>query len=134
MKNLITLAYLFAGLVNLAPVIGLAGRPSLEALYGASIPDPTLLLLMQHRAVLFGLIGSLMVLAAFRVTLRPTAAAMGGISMAAFLVLFMMADPAPAALQGLFWIDLAALVLLLVAVALGRRTVLQSAAASGTPK
>jgi len=131
MRILVTTAYVLVGLVNLAPVIGLAGRPSLEALYGASIPDPTLLLLMQHRAVLFGLIGGAMILAAFREALRPITAALGGISMAAFLILFLLAEPAPAALQSLFWIDLGALFLLLLAVALGWRAALPSVAPSG---
>ncbi len=52
------LAFATAGLLALA-----AGRRRLEALYGVDIEDPNLLLAMRHRAVLFGLLGGLLLAA-----------------------------------------------------------------------
>ena len=65
MGALVTTLYLVAALINLAPVSGVFGAARLEALYGLPFADPNLLVLMRHRAVLFGIVGVLLAVAAF---------------------------------------------------------------------
>jgi hypothetical protein len=47
-----------AGLVHLLPAAGLLGARALERLYGVAIDDADLLLMLRHRALLFGLLGA----------------------------------------------------------------------------
>ena len=60
MRALIALCFVVAGLINLAPIIGLRGADTLYRLYGVRTASGDLSLLLQHRAVLFGIIGSLL--------------------------------------------------------------------------
>ena len=87
MRYLWILSILFAALINLAPVIGAASPERMSALYGVALDDPNLEILMRHRAVLFGLVGGLLFVAAFRPSLRTTAYAAGFASMVSFLVI-----------------------------------------------
>ncbi len=69
----------------LLPVSGIVGKTSLEKLYGVSIADPNLLIAMQHRALLFGLLGVLFVVAMFKVDLRLLAMCFGLVSTVGFI-------------------------------------------------
>lgn len=76
-----------AGLIHLLPLGGVLGAQRLAALYGLSFEEPNLLLLMRSRAVLFGLLGALVVYAAFRPALQPLALFAGLVSVLSFLAL-----------------------------------------------
>lgn len=80
-------ALLVAGIIHLLPLSGVLGPGRLEVLYGATFNDPTTLLLMRHRAVLFGLLGCFLVYAALRPGLRTIAFVLGFISVLSFIVL-----------------------------------------------
>ena len=45
----------------------------MQGLYGIPIDEPNLAILMRHRAVLFGLLGVFMLIAAFRPLYQPLA-------------------------------------------------------------
>lgn len=81
------MALLAVGLVHLLPVSGVLGAGRLNALYGVDSADPNLLLLLRHRAVLFGLIGGGLIMAAFVPDLRIFAALVALISMLSFIAL-----------------------------------------------
>jgi hypothetical protein len=68
-------------------VLGVLGVARLEALYGVVIQDPNLAILMRHRAVLFGIVGGLLALAAFYPPARPLAIPAGLVSMLAFVAI-----------------------------------------------
>ncbi len=60
MKYVSIVALLMAGLIHLLPVSGVMGAAALTRLYGVEVPDPNLSILLQHRALLFGLLALLM--------------------------------------------------------------------------
>jgi hypothetical protein len=73
MRVLSTVLILLASLVNLAPVTGALSAERMQALYGVALPDENLVILMRHRAILFGIVGGLLAVAAFHPPLRPAA-------------------------------------------------------------
>ena len=113
MKILINALFLIAAFVNLAPVSGVLSADMLESLYGVAIEDPNLVILMRHRAVLFGIVGVLLVACVFRPALRPIGLAVGLTSMLAFVVIAYIVGDFNTRLQNAVWIDLAASALLL---------------------
>jgi hypothetical protein len=60
--------------------------------YGVLASGPDLEVLLQHRAVMLALIGSLLVASAFRGELRTAAAIVAGASMASFAVIALSAE------------------------------------------
>ena len=86
-EKTITGLLVLVGIIHLLPVSGVLGSERLTALYGVSLSDPNLLILMRHRAVLFGLLGLFMVYAAFRPSLQPLAFLAGFLSVASFMVI-----------------------------------------------
>ena len=86
-EKTITGLLVLVGIIHLLPVSGVLGSERLTALYGVSLSDPNLLILMRHRAGLFGLLGLFMVYAAFRPSLQPLAFLAGFLSVASFMVI-----------------------------------------------
>lgn len=87
MRKTVAALLLVAGVFNFYPVIGILGADALAALYGTRIEDTNLLILMRHRAVLFGLLGGLLITSAFRPRLRPIALFAGLASMTSIIAI-----------------------------------------------
>lgn len=102
----IVLMLLLAGLVKGLPVVGVLSGSVLERLYGLSITDPDLVTLMRHRAVLFGLLGTLLISSIFVTLWRSLAITAGLVSLWSYCALAWMQGDASPALMRLFWIDL----------------------------
>jgi len=85
MKLTISIILVLVGLMNFYPVIGVLSADTLRNLYGVIILDNDLLILMRHRAILFGILGIFIVISAFRPILQPSAIVVGLISMMAFI-------------------------------------------------
>ena len=79
---------LFWGLaaINLPPVIAAVAPNQLVRLYGVSADDKTLLALLQHRAILLGLVGAGCAVAAHIEAFRWPALWAATISMISFLI------------------------------------------------
>lgn len=75
------------GIIHLLPLPGVLGAAQLSALYGLDFSDPGLAILMRHRAVLFGLLGTACLIAAFRRSWQNAVIAAAAISTIAFLLL-----------------------------------------------
>ena len=84
---LIRLCLIVAAAIHLLPMAGVFGGARLNALYGVDIGGPDLSILMRHRAILFGILGSLILAGAFRVALRSAAIIAGLASAASFIAL-----------------------------------------------
>lgn len=87
MKHVSSLLLVVVGVIHLLPAAGVLGQAQLARLYGLMIDDPNLLVLMRHRAVLFGLLGLLLMAAAWRPELRGPAYAAGVVSAASFVAI-----------------------------------------------
>jgi hypothetical protein len=86
MHHLTVAALLVAGLIHLLPVPGVLGAGTLARLYGIEVPDPNTAILLQHRALLFGILGVLMLAAIPFPSLRGVALWVGLASAASFVV------------------------------------------------
>ncbi|MEM7281796.1 MAG: phosphopantetheine adenylyltransferase [Pseudomonadota bacterium] len=117
MGNVIVSASLLAlGVIHLLPLIGVLGVDRLNELYGVTIQDRDLELLMRHRAVLFGMLGGLLFASVFVASLRSVAFCLAFVSVSSFLVLAWSMGKLGAEVQTVFWVDVVALVVLAVGV------------------
>lgn len=119
-KHIVTALFVIVGLINFAPLMGVIGGERLSSMYGVSITSPDLIVLMRHRAVLFGIVGAFIILAAFKPELRTAASLFGYISMISYVVLVLTDRAVNANLDRVMQIDVIAIILLTVAVVLGR--------------
>lgn len=87
MRYLVPACLLIAALIHLLPLSGVLGAERLAALYGLVVDEPNLQLLMRHRAVLFGIVGGLLLAAMFMPELRSAAFVVGLVSVLSFLAL-----------------------------------------------
>jgi hypothetical protein len=85
MRHLVSAMLVVVAIIHLLPVPGVLGSERLAALYGLDFADPNLALLMRHRAVLFGLLGVFLLVAAFRPEWQPLAFVGGLVSVVSFL-------------------------------------------------
>ncbi|ROH91728.1 phosphopantetheine adenylyltransferase [Stagnimonas aquatica] len=113
-------ALLLAGLLNALPVLGLLGQTQLKALYGLEVTEPSLRILLRHRALLFGLLGGAMMAAAFLPEWRLPAASAGLLSMLGYALIAGLEGGGNAALVRVVWADLAASLLLAAALVWSR--------------
>ena len=116
MQHFITSTFIIVGLINFAPITGLLGAERLIAGSGIDSPSNDMVLLLQHRAVLFGIIGAVIILAAFQKNLRPLASSMALISMISFLFLFDFSQNPNPKIMLIAQIDLVATLLLILAM------------------
>jgi hypothetical protein len=85
MRYVVIGSLVVVGVVHLLPLSGVLGGERLAALYGLSFNDPNLAILMRHRALRFGLLGSFLIFAAFRPAFQPLAFVAGFASVISFL-------------------------------------------------
>lgn len=113
-----TIVFLLAGVVHLLPVPGMLGPAQLERLYGIDLAnaEPSLVILMRHRAALFGVVGVALLAGAWRPELRPMTGALGMFSMLSYIALARGA-PSPSLLR-VWWIDVVLAIALAIALLL----------------
>lgn len=86
MKYVSVVALLIASLIHLLPLPGVMGATALARMYGVEVVDPNTSILLQHRALLFGVLGVLMLGAIAVPGLRVTVLAVALCSAASFIV------------------------------------------------
>jgi len=85
MELAISLSLVISGLINFLPIVGIFGSEKLDSLYGITIKDADLLILMRHRAILFGLIGTFMLASTWVKDWQIPAMSIGLVSMLSFV-------------------------------------------------
>jgi hypothetical protein len=84
--RIISIVGLFvAGVIHLLPIPGVMGASQLTLLYGIEVSDPNVAILLQHRALLFGVLGGLMLSGIVLPRLRIPALVVGLCSAASFI-------------------------------------------------
>jgi len=112
MRFVVPAVLLIVALIHALPLVGVLGAAKLTQLYGIDVQDPTLEILLRHRAVLFGLLAAFLAYAAIRPELHRLALIAGFISVASFLVLARLASAYNPELSTVVRADWLALVLL----------------------
>ena len=117
----IKVVFMLTGLVHLMPFSGMFSAARIEELYSIAITgDADMALLMQHRALFFGIVGLLSIMAIWRVGLRPVARLVALASMLGFVVLYLLSGPVSPAMDKIFWADAVMSVLMVGTYLAGR--------------
>jgi hypothetical protein len=106
---------MIAGIIHLLPLPGLLGSAHLEKLYGLPFNEPNLIILMRHRAVLFGLLGVFITYAAVRNDLVWIAIVSGLVSAGAFIWLALSTGGYNSAVSRIVVADVIAIICLAIA-------------------
>jgi hypothetical protein len=117
MPWLVPLVLVLLALIHLPPLLGVLGVAKMESAYGVAIAGPDLALLMRHRALLFGLLAGILLLAVFVPVLQPWALCLALLSAGGFVGLARVTPGHNAKLARVAWIDVAAVVFALVGLA-----------------
>lgn len=104
-----------AGIINAIPFLIAFMPGKIMGSYGIAVSDANLELLLRHRAVLFGIVGVLMIFSAVSKKYFDLAFIIGMVSMVSFVILFkMIPGEINIELTKVMKIDLGAIVILLV--------------------
>jgi hypothetical protein len=115
MRFVVPSVLILVAAIHALPIMGVLGASKLSQLYGITVQDPNLELLLRHRAILFGLLACFLAYAAVRPKLRRLALLAGLVSVISFLVLAQPAGHLTSAVTTVVRADWLALVLLVVA-------------------
>ena len=115
MTVVIGFAMVLSGLIHLLPLVGVAGPSRVAGMYDVRVDGPDLAVLLVHRAVLFGLLGALLIAGAWVDDLQPYAIGAGLVSDLAFLAIAKVNPGINAAMQRVVRADVVSVVLLVAA-------------------
>jgi hypothetical protein len=121
MRYVVPILLVLVAAIHVLPISGVLGGDYLVALYGVAFTDANAEILMRHRAVLFGLLGALLLWAAFKPSWRTVAIVAGLLSVGSFVLLAWLVGGYNAQLLRVVRADWVALVLLFIALVLDRR-------------
>lgn len=114
MSYLISILFVVAGAINFAPIAGVLSGAQLDKLYQIGATSPDIELLMRHRAFLFGIVGSIIIVASFIPSLRLIATIAGLVSMLSFIALVFITENSNPNLVQIAWIDVGATIALIL--------------------
>ena len=114
MELLFRLLLFIVGIVNLVPSILAFFPERISKSYGIAVSNPNYELLLRHRAILFGVIGGLMVYAAITRKLYATSVLVGLVSMISFVLLYFVIGNINEELDKVMKIDLVAIILVVI--------------------
>jgi len=119
MELVFRICLFIAGIINVLPSI-LAFIPNkISHSYGIEMPNSNYELLLRHRAVLFGIIGGIMIYSAITKKNYSLAVCIGLISMISFIILYKLVNGSiNPELNKVMKIDLVGIIILLIGFAL----------------
>ena len=118
MQKISTGLLVIVGLIHIAPIAGVLGAQQLSSLYGLSFEEPNLLILMRHRAVLFGLLGAFILYAARKPTWQPLAFLAASVNVISFIAIAWSVGGYNEAIRNVVYVDLVAGICLVGAMVL----------------
>lgn len=120
METIFRITLFIAGVINILPSI-LAFLPEkISKSYGIEIPSVNFELLLRHRAVLFAIVGGLMIYSAISKKYYSISITVGLISMISFIILYFLMNGINPELEKVMRIDLIAVILLIIGFMLHR--------------
>lgn len=114
MNWLVSAGLVVAAVIHLLPVPGILGADWLARLYGVAITDPDMTIMMRHRALLFGVLGLLMLAASAKPEWQAPAVIAGLVSAAGFILLAWQVGGYSPAIARVVTADIVAVAALLV--------------------
>lgn len=114
----ITFCLLVVGLINFLPLLGLFSAQKLQSAYDIELISNDLIILMRHRALLFGILGGFVLYASFVPKYQTVAMIMAGISMIGFALLVLTTGGYNEAIGKVLLVDYVGILFLLVTIAL----------------
>jgi hypothetical protein len=118
MNTTISILLIIVGVINFLPVIGVLSAEKLHGAYSVELMGNDIIILMRHRALLFGLVGGFILYSVFKPSYQSAAMVMAAISMLGFLYFVWAAGDYNASIAKIAIIDLAGIVCLVIASAL----------------
>ena len=70
MEKIITGVLIIVGLINFYPLVGVFSNETVSNLYQINVTNNDILVLLRHRAILFGLLGAFIIYSAFKTELQ----------------------------------------------------------------
>lgn len=107
--SLVAILFCILAAIHLLPTVAAMSLSQLTALYGVSSEDTVLRTLLQHRAVLLGLVGSAFLAAAFLPGLQWAALIGGLVSVVTFLIIAAFNGELMGPLQKITFVDVVGL-------------------------
>lgn len=111
--KIVTGIIFLAGVINAYPLAGVLSAERLRALYGVSVQDPNLLILLRYRAVLIGLLGGFVLASAFIPAWRTAALSVLLVSAFSFVALAWLQGEFNAAIRTVVVVDIVQSVVLI---------------------
>jgi len=118
MEKLIIALIVVAGLINFYPIVGILSSEMLFNLYKIDSISNDLLILLKHRAILFGLLGGFIIYSAFKPELQIWGIILGLVSMLPFIVIALLTGSYGVGIQKIIIADVIALVSLVISLVL----------------
>jgi len=118
MSITISILLLIVGVINFLPVIGVLSADKLSGAYSIELIGNDIIILMRHRALLFGLIGGFLLFSVFKPSYQIAAMVMAAISMLGFLYFVWAAGDYNSSISKIAIIDLVGIVCLVIVLAL----------------
>lgn len=114
MNYLVAALLVIVGLIHLGPITGVLGAERLTALYGLNFNEPNLLILMRSRAVLFGMLGALILASVAIPSLRAIAIGAAFVNVVSFIAIAWSVGDYNDAIRKIVMADVLAFVLLVI--------------------
>ncbi len=122
LSKLVTLLFWGLAIIHMMPAISALFPTKLAHLYGVNIDDKTLITLLQHRAILFGLLALACIYAAYTPLIQKPVLIGAVLSMGSFVGLAMFREQLSTALAKIVYVDLIGLAIALILIILLSRT------------
>jgi hypothetical protein len=106
------------GVINFLPVLGVLSAARLSQAYAIELDGNDLVILMRHRALLFGIVGGFILYSVFVPGYQTAAMVMAALSMLGYIFLLWQQGGYNAALHKVLLVDIVGIVCLAAAVVL----------------
>jgi hypothetical protein len=85
MNEAIQVLLFIVGVINFLPVVGVISADKLSRAYQIELPGNDLIILLRHRAILFGVVGGFILYSVFQPMYQDAAMVMAAITMVGYL-------------------------------------------------